>query len=310
MKKTMLIIFAVTIALCTGGSAANKYYNKHKEAVNKQHKHDIQNRDAILAALGAFLSDTNKSFSDGTVKIDTPVSTAEITGIKETDHIHYSGVIPPKIYGYVNTDSLNMRAEDSGKSEIIGKLKFREKVEIVFQSDFVEEIKGIRSPWLLIRKTNGDEGWVFGGYLSDDIPSEKDKESGKTDWGMIMPADGRLSSRFGKRVDPVTKRRGADHKGIDIAAPSGTPVYASADGTVTRMEFVKNGYGNLIVIKHADDLATYYGHLSKFQTSRGAKVRKGELIGNVGSTGKSTGPHLHFEVRRGDKALDPEGFVR
>ena len=64
MKKTMLIIFAVTIALCTGGSAANKYYNKHKEAVNKQHKHDIQNRDAILAALGAFLSDTNKSFSD------------------------------------------------------------------------------------------------------------------------------------------------------------------------------------------------------------------------------------------------------
>ena len=310
MNKAMLIMFAVTIALCTGGSAANKYYNKHKEAVNKQHNQDIQNRDAILAALGAFLNDTNKSFSEGTLKIDTPVSTAEITGIKETDHVHYSGVIPPKIYGYVTTNSLNMRAEDNGKSEIIGKLKFREKVEIIFQSDFAEEIKGINSPWLLIRKANGDEGWVFGGYVSDDIPEEKDKESGKTDWGMIMPADGRISSRFGKRVDPVTKRRGADHKGIDIAAPKGTPVYASAGGVVTRMEYVKNGYGNLVVIKHADDLATYYGHLSRFQTSKGAKVRKGELIGNVGSTGKSTGPHLHFEVRRGGKALDPEGFVR
>jgi murein DD-endopeptidase MepM/ murein hydrolase activator NlpD len=310
MNKTMLIIFAATISLCSGDSSANNNYNKHKDAVIKQHKQDLKNRDAILAALGAFLNDTSRSFTNGSIKIDTPVSTADITDIKDTDHIHYSGVIPPKIYGYVTTDSLNIRAEDNGKSEIIGKLKFREKVEIVFQSDSVEEIKGIKSPWLLVRKTNGDEGWVFGGYVSDNVPSEKDKDSGKTDWGMIMPADGRISSRFGKRVDPITKRRGADHKGIDIAAPIGTPVYASADGTVTRMEFVKNGYGNLIVIKHADDLATYYGHLSKFQTGRGAKVRKGELIGNVGSTGKSTGPHLHFEVRRGDKALDPEGFVR
>jgi len=310
MNKTILIIFTATIALCSGGSAANKHYSKHKDAVNKQHQQDLQNRDAILAALGTFLDETNKSFTDGFVKIDTPVSTADITGIKDTDHIHYSGVIPPKIYGFVTTDSLNMRAEDSGRSEIIGKLNFREKVEIVFQSDNVEEIKFIKSPWLLVRKTNGDEGWVFGGYVSDDVPEEKDKDNGKTDWGMIMPSDGRISSRFGKRVDPVTKRRGADHKGIDIAAPAGTPVYASADGTVNRAEFVKSGYGNLIVIEHADDMATYYGHLSKFQTQKGKRVKKGELIGNVGSTGKSTGPHLHFEVRRGGKALNPEGFVR
>lgn len=310
MKRMILIIFILTIALYAEVGAENKNYNKHKDAVKKQHKQDLKNRDAILAALGAFLDDTNRSFTEGSIKIDTPVSTADITDIKDTDHIHYSGVIPPKIYGYITTDSLNMRAEDSGKSEIIGKLKFREKVEIVFQSDSVEEIKGIKSPWLLIRRTNGDEGWVFGGYVSDDIPQEKDKENGKTDWGMIMPADGRISSRFGKRVDPVTKRRGSDHKGIDIAAPGGTPVYASADGTVSRAEYVKNGYGNLIVIRHADDMATYYGHLSKFQTSNGTRVKKGELIGNVGSTGKSTGPHLHFEIRRGDRALDPEGFVK
>lgn len=310
MKKTFIIAIILLPGLFTSGLADNRYYNKHKDAVNRQHKQDIQNRDEILAALGAFLDETGKSFSDGEIKLDTPVSTNNITGIKDTDHIHFSGVIPPKIYGYTTTDSLNMRAEDNSRSGIISRLKFRDRVEILFQSDTVEEIKGIKSPWLLVKKDNGDEGWVFGGYISDDIPEEKDKENGKTDWGMIMPADGRISSRFGKRVDPVTKRRGSDHKGIDIAAPAGTPVYASADGAVTRAEYVKSGYGNLIVIKHADDLATYYGHLSKFQTQKGTKVKKGELIGNVGSTGKSTGPHLHFEVRKGDKALDPEAFVK
>ncbi len=310
MKKIVPVLIGTLIALSPGLHADNRYYTKHKDAVNNQHNTDIKNRDAILAGLGAFLEDTNKNFNKSEVKIDTPVSTSDITGIEETDHIHYRGAIPPKIYGYTTTDSLNMRTDDSGRSEIIGKLNFRDRIEIVFQSDVVETINGIKSPWLLVRKDNGDEGWVFGGYISDNIPEEKNRESGKTDWNMIIPVDGKISSRFGKRVDPVTKRRGSDHKGIDIAAPAGTPVYASADGVVTKAEYINNGYGNLIIIKHAADLATYYGHLSKFQTSKGSKVRKGDLIGNVGTTGRSTGPHLHFEVRRGGKALDPEAFVK
>lgn len=256
MKKIILIFLAVIMALCSASFAENRYYSKHKDAVKKQHKQDIQNRDDILEALGAFLDDINRTIKDPGISISTPVKSNEITGITETDHLHYSGVIPPKIYGYVNTGSLNMRAEDNGKSGIVGKLTFRDKVEIVFQSDVVEEIKGITSPWLMVRKPDGEEGWVFGGYISDDIPKEKDRESGKTDWSMIMPADGKLSSRFGKRVDPVSKRSYSFHKGIDIAAPEGTPVYASAEGTILRAEYVKNGYGNLVVIKHADDIAT------------------------------------------------------
>ena len=310
MKKTIAVIITVAIALTSGVLAENRYYGKHKDAVDRQHEKDIQNRDAILAELGAFLDDMNRTIKTPGVNVSTPVETGDITGIKETDHVHYSGVIPPKIYGYVTTGSLNMRSEDNGKSQIIGKLKFREKVEIVYQSDRVDEYGGIKSPWLLVRKPNGDEGWVFGGYLADDIPKEKNRESGKTDWGMIMPADGRISSRFGKRIDPISKRGYSFHKGIDIAAPKGTPVYASADGKVIRAEFVRSGYGNLIIIQHADDLATYYGHLSKIIARKGDRVSKGQLIGKVGSTGRSTGPHLHFEVRRGNKALNPEEFVR
>lgn len=310
MKRIIPAVFAAVIALNSGIFAENRYYNRHKDAVNRQHQQDIQNRDAILRALGAFLDVTNRTISDPGISISAPVKSDAITGINETDHQHHSGVIPPKIYGYVNTGSLNMRAEDSSRSEIIAKLSFRDRVEIIFQSDTAEEINGIISPWLLVRKENGDEGWVFGGYLSDNIPKEKDRESGKTDWGMIIPADGRLSSRFGKRVDPVSKRGHSFHSGIDIAAPEGTPVYASAEGTILKAEYVKNGYGNLVVVKHGDDIATYYGHLSKIIARKGDRVDKGELIGKVGSTGRSTGPHLHFEVRRGDRALDPEGFVR
>ena len=310
MKKFFYMLLIVAVFIIRDSTAQNRYYKKHENAVNRQHSLDMKNRDAILKELKAFLDDTNKELGEPGLKMETPVKENSIAGIKETDHVHYSGVIPPKIYGYVNTGTLNMRAEDSSRSEIVGKLNFRERVEIVLQSDLVEEIRGMKSPWLLVRRANGDEGWVFGGYVSDNIPSEEDKESGKTDWGMIMPAEGRLSSRFGKRVDPVSKRRYSDHKGIDIAAPEGTPVYASESGNVARAEFVRNGYGNLIVIKHADDVATYYGHLSKILVRSGNPVNKGDLIGKVGSTGRSTGPHLHFEVRRGERALDPEGFVR
>ncbi len=310
MKKVILLHAVFILVFSTMSYPANRYYNKHSDAVKKQHRQDLQNRDAILEALGAFLDNTNRTLKLPEIKISSPVKSEEITGISETEDFHYSGVIIPKIYGYVSTGTLNMRAEDNGRSEIVAKLTFRDKVEIVYQSDNVEEINGITSPWLMVRKPNGDEGWVFGGYISDDVPKEKDKENGKTDWGMIMPAEGRISSRFGKRVDPVSKRSYSFHKGIDIAAPEGTPVYASAEGTVIKAEFVKSGYGNLIVIKHADDIATYYGHLSKIIAKKGDKVGKGELIGKVGSTGRSTGPHLHFEVRRGDKAMDPEGVVR
>lgn len=308
MRKIYTITLFITLLAVSDGITENKFYNKHQKKVINQHESDLKNRDEILRELNAFLKDSS-AVSDGQVKLGIPVEDKSISGIKTTEDFHYKGVIPPKIYGYVNTSSLNMRSEDSGGSAIVGKMKFKERIQILFQSDKTEKINSMTAPWLLVKKDNGDEGWVFGAYISDNIPSEIDKESGKTDWGMIMPASGKLSSRYGKRIDPVTKRRNSFHKGIDISAPEGTPVYAAEKGMIADAGYKNNGYGNLIIIKHGNDMATYYGHLSKIVAARGASVSKGELIGKVGTTGKSTGPHLHFEVRKGSQALDPEDFI-
>lgn len=301
----MFMIFFVSIV-----PAENKYSDEHKDRVKKQHEADLKKRDEILKKMNAFISESNAAVFGEGLELKIPVKPEFVTDIKDTDEIHTSGVIVPDIYGYVNSGTLNMRSGDSSSSAITGKLKFRDRIEIIYQSDKTEIINNMRAPWLLVRRSNGDEGWVFGAYVSDSIPSEPDKESGKTEWSMIIPASGKISSRFGKRVDPVTKRRQTFHKGIDIAAPAGTPVYAAEDGVVSSAEFVKNGYGKLIIIKHADNIATYYGHLSEIGVTSGNHINKGHLIGRVGSTGKSTGPHLHFEVRRGSQALDPESLIR
>ena len=119
----------------------------------------------------------------------------------------------------------------------------------------------------------------------------------------IWPAHGWLSSNVGARKDPITG--GADyHQGLDISADFGSPVYATADGTVNHAAR-EGSYGNLITIDHGYGLETRYGHLSKYQVKPGAKVKRGQVIGNVGSTGRSTGSHLHYEVRVNGRLLNP-----
>jgi murein DD-endopeptidase MepM/ murein hydrolase activator NlpD len=119
--------------------------------------------------------------------------------------------------------------------------------------------------------------------------------------------DYRLTSSFGMRTHPVLGGlRG--HKGLDMAAPTGTPVYAPADGIVGKAEWF-GAYGNFISIGHGSELETRYGHLSRMAVSAGQRVRKGDLIGYVGSTGRSTGPHLHYEVRVAGIAVDPTPYM-
>ncbi len=118
----------------------------------------------------------------------------------------------------------------------------------------------------------------------------------------------RQSSTFGVRKDPFLKRQ-AFHAGLDFAAPSGTIVNSAGAGTVT---FVgrKSGYGNVVEVQHMDGLITRYAHLSAFITQKGAKVSAGTPIAKVGSTGRSTGPHLHFEVRKHDKPVNPAAYIK
>lgn len=116
-----------------------------------------------------------------------------------------------------------------------------------------------------------------------------------------------LTSNFGVRTDPFNGHARM-HKGIDIPGPVGTPIYATADGIVSRSEWM-NGYGNLVEIAHGNDTQTRYGHLSKLLVQPNERVRRGQLIGLMGSTGRSTGSHLHYEIRVAGEAINPLPFV-
>lgn len=116
-----------------------------------------------------------------------------------------------------------------------------------------------------------------------------------------------LSSSFGWRRNPITGRH-AMHEGLDFAAPAGTPIYAASGGVVTQARF-RSGYGNLVEITHGNGLTTRYAHASSIKVQEGDLVDKGQTIAQVGSTGRSTGAHLHFEVRMGGHPLDPTLFL-
>lgn len=123
------------------------------------------------------------------------------------------------------------------------------------------------------------------------------------------PVDvGYNSSSFGRRVDPFTGRT-AFHEGLDFTAAVGTPIYAAAGGVVTVSEHMPD-YGKIIKISHGSGLETRYAHASELLVKAGEVVKKGQVIAKVGSTGRSTGPHLHFEVRRDGAPLDPRKFLQ
>ena len=117
----------------------------------------------------------------------------------------------------------------------------------------------------------------------------------------------RLSSTFGIRNDPIYNVPKM-HSGLDFTAPAGSKIYATGDGIIETMEYSTGGYGNHIVIDHGFGYKSHYAHLSKFETKRNRKVKRGELIGRVGSTGKSTAPHLHYEVIKNGNKIDPINF--
>jgi murein DD-endopeptidase MepM/ murein hydrolase activator NlpD len=124
----------------------------------------------------------------------------------------------------------------------------------------------------------------------------------------LSASAGRISSDYGLRRHPVLGRM-KQHAGIDIAAPTGTPVYATADGVVDKA-YYSSSYGRVIYLDHGSDYETRYAHLSGMTVAAGQRVRKGDLIGYVGSTGRSTGPHLHYEIRIDGQPVNPMPFLR
>jgi murein DD-endopeptidase MepM/ murein hydrolase activator NlpD len=140
-----------------------------------------------------------------------------------------------------------------------------------------------------------------------EAPGQAIEKSVSIPSGMPL-ATGRVSSGYGMRNHPVLRRR-ARHKGIDLAAPTGTPIYATADGVIERADWFSS-YGLYISIDHGGALETRYAHMSRLAVTAGQEVSKGDVIGYVGSTGRSTGPHLHYEVRVDGEAVNPVPYMK
>lgn len=134
------------------------------------------------------------------------------------------------------------------------------------------------------------------------------------DWQLIAaapslwPVEGPVTGSFGERIDPFNGE-GAFHTGVDISTNLGTPIIAPADATVTSAQF-ENGYGRTLILDHGHGITTLYGHLSGFAVSLGQFVHRGDVVAYVGSTGRSTGPHLHYEVRIHNTPVNPHKYLR
>lgn len=315
------IIFTAIMLVCAGapdlGSSGivNERREKDRETVNGQRAADRERIERIRKEMRGFIDEINGRLGDDTRRrFRDPVDIEDIEDIDSIDHIHSGKKIAVREYAYVSGERVIVRNEGGERGREIGFLDFMEKVEVLAQAGHSETIRGVSAPWVLVRRAGGDEGWVFGAFLSKTEPERKEdfgtldrKDSGRR---FNAPVEGMISSRYGYRVDPKTKRREVFHQGIDIAAPIGTPVRASSGGTVIIAEFHRNGYGNLVAIEHDKELVTYYGHLNEIRIRKGQQVPAGEVIGTVGKTGRTTGPHLHFEVRRGGTAYDPEEYLK
>jgi murein DD-endopeptidase MepM/ murein hydrolase activator NlpD len=139
-------------------------------------------------------------------------------------------------------------------------------------------------------------------------------ESSTRDWirlaaaPTLWPVQGRITGSFGERIDPFSGE-GAFHRGVDISSEIGTRIMAPADGIVTFSDMM-NGYGRTVMIDHGNGISTLYGHMSGFAVSPGQLVHRGDTVGYVGSSGRSTGPHLHYEVRIFNTPVNPHKYLR
>lgn len=218
-----------------------------------------------------------------------------------------AAIVTYKLYAITlnneNTTYVNSREE---AEEAIAKIKEEhsknlEEIEIGMQEVYTNNIEETISTVELASAITNTEAKL------EEIVKEQIKIKSSTLDGVyfsVKPVTGTITSRFGA----VEDIRDHAHKGMDIAAPNGTDIKAAADGTVTYAG-VMGGYGNLVIISHGNGIKTYYGHCSKIYVSVGEEVTAGDVIAAVGSTGYSTGNHLHFEIQKNGVQINPQKYL-
>jgi murein DD-endopeptidase MepM/ murein hydrolase activator NlpD len=197
-----------------------------------------------------------------------------------------------KLYTRLQTQKTELQQQELDKEVMIANLdKKIESLEEISEEAEKQLTEFVKKASALEAKKKRIKNYYKGGKL-----------------GMPLKADYRLSSPFGYRNHPISGKNKL-HGGLDMAAPKGTAVYAAESGVVLGARWM-NDYGNAIVIDHGGDLSTLYGHLSAIHVKEGETVKRGEKIGLVGSTGVSTGNHLHFEVRKKYERVNPEPYLK
>lgn len=186
--------------------------------------------------------------------------------------------------------------------------------ELNVRNELIEKIIG--SIGIKIPQNDDSDSKHRGGLFIEQPDTETDKLLYKADkylntiraLPLGTPVQGSITSRFGKRKDPLNKKS-AFHPGVDIRGKRGEKIYATADGVVIK-SFRNSGYGNYVVIDHGNGYTTSYAHMQKYLVQKGDRVERGQVIGLVGNTGRSTGPHLHYEIALDDKVINPHNFMK
>ena len=212
---------------------------------------------------------------------------------------------------YVKPDILRVRDAPDDLGTVLFSLQNKDEVEVVEIESELVSLGGKKSKWVKIKYLDY-EGWVFGAFLSTDKSAfEQGDDINSLFQTPITEGDYFISSKFGKRI---LKGKVSNHTGIDLAAPCGTDVRASADGVVVVVvedsRYCSScSYGSYVILVHKHGFRTLYGHLSKVKVTMGQKVNSGDVIGAVGNTGHSYGCHLHFEIRAYEEFVDPNSYL-
>lgn len=238
------------------------------------------------------------TFIDSKTEINEEKVSEKVAENTEITYLAYAITVDDKEEAYVET----VEEAETLVDELLEKYENNEadlEMNISVQEIYTQDIETYTIEKSDVAKKEVDE------LLNEKVKEENENKK-HTVKGILLAqkpvTGGTITSRYGARW-------GTTHCGLDIAAPIGTNIYAAGDGTVERVVNSNSGYGNLVVISHGNGIQTYYAHCSKLYVTKGEEVKAGDIIAAVGSTGDSTGPHCHFEIRIDGVAVNPQQYL-